>query len=130
MFNKIIFFFGRIEHQYIAFGAAVVLFIEVKRDLLGGKTRVDQIAQVLAEAGGESRPEYLVTGFLIYRAACDHHNSLSGLWVPMLGILCDGTHFEFFAYDSSTRSFALSEPMKRLEQFQSDVEFLRSIKRS
>ncbi|KAL0630789.1 hypothetical protein Q9L58_010356 [Maublancomyces gigas] len=72
VFNKIIFFFGRIEHQFIAFGA----------------------------------------------------------WVPMLGILCDGTYFEFFVYDSSTRSFALSEPMKRLEQFQSDVEFLRSIKRS
>lgn len=48
----------------------------------------------------------------------------------MLGILCDGAHFEFFVYDLSTRSFALSECMKGLEQFQSDIEFLRSIKRS
>lgn len=96
----------RIEHQFIAFGAVVLLFIEVKRDLLGGKARVDQIAQVLAEADGESRSEYPVTGFLIYLAACDYRNSLSGLWVPMLGILCDGAHFEFFVYDSSTLSFA------------------------
>lgn len=71
---------GRIEHQFIAFGSAVVLFIEVKRDLLGGKARVDQITQVLAEADGESRPQYMVTGFLIYWAACDYCNSSSGLW--------------------------------------------------
>lgn len=71
IFNRIIYLFGRrltnhpeqffggdmtnrsrIEHQFLAFGATVVLFIQVKKDLLCGKARLDQIAQVLAEADG------------------------------------------------------------------------------
>lgn len=45
---------GRIEHQFLTFGAIVVLFIEVKKDLLSGEKRLDQLAQVLAEADGLS----------------------------------------------------------------------------
>lgn len=43
---------GRIEHQFVVFGAVVVLFMEVKKQLLEGVKRCDQIAQVLAEAHG------------------------------------------------------------------------------
>lgn len=45
---------GRIEHQFVVFGAVVVLFIAVKKQLLEGVKRCDQIAQVLAEAHGQS----------------------------------------------------------------------------
>lgn len=44
---------GRFWHQFVAFGVTVVMFIQVRRDLLVGKARADQIAQVLAEADGE-----------------------------------------------------------------------------
>lgn len=50
--------------------------------------------------------------------------------MPILGILCDGCDFEFFVYDSSTRDFSLSGRIRGLEQYQSDISFLRSIKRS
>lgn len=43
---------GRIEHQFLVYGAVVVLFIEVKKELLTGKAKLDQVAQVLAEADG------------------------------------------------------------------------------
>lgn len=66
-----------------------------------------------------------------FYAACDYRNSSFGLWVPILGILCDGRDFEFFVYDSSTRKFALSVQVPGLQQYpQRDLEFLRSIKRS
>lgn len=41
---------GRIEHQFLVYGAVVVLFIQVKKELLTGKAKLDQVAQVLAEA--------------------------------------------------------------------------------
>lgn len=50
------------------------------------------------------------------------------MWAPILGILSDGDNFEFFMYDSSTRGFALSARMMGLEDFQSGVDFLRSVK--
>lgn len=45
---------GRFWHQFVAFGVTVVMFIQVRRDLLVGNARADQIAQVLAEADGKS----------------------------------------------------------------------------
>lgn len=65
----------------------------------------------------------------MYHIACDYGNSSSGLWAPILAILSNGEDFEFFGYDSSTRSFALSGSIKGLENFQSSVEFLRSVKK-
>lgn len=43
---------GRIEHQFMVFGAIAVVFIEVKKGLLSGQNRLDQVAQVMAEADG------------------------------------------------------------------------------
>lgn len=43
---------GRTEHQFLVYGAVVVLFIQVKKELLTGKAKLDQIAQLLAEADG------------------------------------------------------------------------------
>lgn len=59
---------GRIEHQFLVYGAVVVLFIEVKKELLTGKAKLDQVAQVLAEADGtctlcHSIMTLLLTGF-------------------------------------------------------------------
>lgn len=47
---------GRFWHQFVAFGVAIIMFIQVKRDLLVGAARADQIAQVLAEADGDFPP--------------------------------------------------------------------------
>lgn len=43
---------GRIEHQFVVFGAVAVVFIQVKKELLSGQHRLDQVAQVMAEADG------------------------------------------------------------------------------
>jgi hypothetical protein len=77
---------GRIEHHFYAVSSISIVFIEVKKDLVLGKGKLDIIGQVLAEC-----------------AACDYANSKVQHWVPILAILCDGERFEFIVYDSGSK---------------------------
>jgi hypothetical protein len=45
---------------------------------------------------------WLTLGFL----ACDVFNNASNLWVPIRGILCDGSSFQFFEYRSDTSTWS------------------------
>jgi hypothetical protein len=47
---------------------------------------------------------WLTLGFL----ACDVFNNASNLWVPIRGILCDGSSFQFFEYRSDTSTWSKS----------------------
>jgi hypothetical protein len=60
--------------------------MEVKKVLAVGKSGLDIKGQVLTEC-----------------AACDYANLKGSHWVPILSVLCDGTNFEFFVYDSGDR---------------------------
>jgi hypothetical protein len=77
---------GRIEHHFYAVSSISIVFIEVKKNLVVGKGKLDIIGQVLAEC-----------------AACDYANSKIQHWVPILAILCDGERFEFMVYDSGSK---------------------------
>jgi hypothetical protein len=77
---------GKREHHFYAVSSISIVFIEVKKNLVVGKGKLDIIGQVLAEC-----------------AACDYANSKIQHWVPILAILCDGERFEFMVYDSGSK---------------------------
>ncbi|KAN0067920.1 hypothetical protein V8E54_013848 [Elaphomyces granulatus] len=83
---------GRIEHHFIAFESATVVFIEVKKALFVNSDEIDIKAQVLAEC-----------------SACDYSNANAEHWTPILAILCDGEKFFFMVYDSGDRAIYQSQ---------------------
>ena len=43
---------GKIEHHFCSLSSVSIVFIEVKKNLVSGKGKLDIIAQVLAESAG------------------------------------------------------------------------------
>jgi hypothetical protein len=63
---------------------------------------LDAVAQIIAECDGGSfcpLPDVVIHSF--ESTACDWNNATQGYEVPIVGILCDGTSFEFFSFDGS-----------------------------
>ncbi|KAF8310918.1 uncharacterized protein EI90DRAFT_2870327, partial [Cantharellus anzutake] len=95
---------GRIEYYLRAFGSVSVLIIQLKLKIGNDKERLDAIAQVIAECD-----------------ACDWKNSTEGFFVPVFGILWDGTYFQFFKFVGAPKiphsflrgAFAGDPPMLR-----------------
>ncbi|KAF3214506.1 hypothetical protein TWF679_004874 [Orbilia oligospora] len=54
-----------------------------------GRSRLNYIAQLIAEL-----------------EACNLSNEKQGFSVPIVGILCDGSSFEYFSYDGYSKSFS------------------------
>ncbi|KAL0632801.1 hypothetical protein Q9L58_008317 [Maublancomyces gigas] len=77
---------GRIEYQFKVCGALTILFIEVKLQIGSGDERLNAIAQLIAEAD-----------------ACDLLNENNGFRSTIYAVLCDGSSFEYFSFDGSTR---------------------------
>jgi hypothetical protein len=93
---------GRIKHHFYAMDSISIVFIEVKKELVIGRGRLDVVAQILAESAGMSFPPSFFPLLIIL--ACDYANSKRQHWVPILAILCDGEKFEFLVYDSCIKS--------------------------
>jgi len=75
---------GRIEYHFLVFGELSLLVIEVKYRLGTSDERLNAIAQVIAECD-----------------ACDHANDHLDLNLSKIyAVLCDGTAFEFFSFES------------------------------
>jgi hypothetical protein len=49
---------GRIEYYFYALDSISIVFIEVKKEMVAGRARLDVIAQVLAECAGMSKASY------------------------------------------------------------------------
>jgi len=73
---------GRVEYFFKAFGATAILCIEMKLKIENDTERLDAIAQVIAECDG-----------------CDLNNKKYGFSLPIHGILCNGSSFEFFRFE-------------------------------
>jgi hypothetical protein len=103
---------GRIEHHFIAFDSATVVFIEVKKALFVNSDELDIKAQVLAEC-----------------SACDYSNSSADHWTPILAILCDGEKSFFMVYDSGDKAIYQSQNVITglVDQEGYPLLFLRSI---
>ncbi|KAF8219873.1 hypothetical protein L208DRAFT_1337115 [Tricholoma matsutake] len=82
---------GRVEYFFKSFGAIAFLVIEVTLNIGSGQERLDAIAQVIAECN-----------------ACHWNNTRRGLHVPVYGILCDGTLFQFFLFDGNIQPYSFS----------------------
>ena len=95
---------GRIEHHFYAMDTVSIVFIEVKKLYVLGRSRLDVIAQALAESlGMPDFPNFDDTANNIILAS-DYVNSKVQLWVPILAIICDGSTFEFLVLDSGNKS--------------------------
>lgn len=99
---------GRIDYQFRVCGALTILFIEVKPQTGSGDERLNAVAQVIAEADGTWSCYSLhlaTTNFaaLSFSIACDLLNENNGFRSTIYAVLCDGSSFEFFSFDGSTR---------------------------
>ncbi|KAI0249647.1 hypothetical protein BJV78DRAFT_1155718 [Lactifluus subvellereus] len=82
---------GRIKFHFKTFGALTVVFVEVKLKIGSVEERMNAIAQVIAECD-----------------ACDWNNMRFDVSIPIYGILCDGSSFQFFTFDASTKPYKFS----------------------
>lgn len=51
---------GKIEYQFMSLNTVIIVFVEVKREMAAGSARLDQIAQVMAEADGKQASCFLL----------------------------------------------------------------------
>ena len=99
---------GPIKYYFVALGSISILVIEVKHRIMSN--RLNAIAQVIAECDGRSFDTWiLVLLMLTDITACSWQNS--GVFpslVPIFGVLCDGSTFEFFKYQEQGGSYTFS----------------------
>ena len=63
--------------------------------------------------------------------ACDYANSKYQHWVPILAILCDGEKFDFFVYDSGSKSVYSSGMITGVVDMEGEPDLLvSSLKKS
>ncbi|EWC46289.1 hypothetical protein DRE_04460 [Drechslerella stenobrocha 248] len=78
-----------LRNYFKCFGGCTILVSDIRLNLGIGKDRLTYIAQLIAEL-----------------EACNLSNEKQGFSVPILGILCDGSSFEYFSYDGYSKSFS------------------------
>ncbi|KIL59239.1 hypothetical protein M378DRAFT_1068410 [Amanita muscaria Koide BX008] len=82
---------GKIVYHFKTFGILTVVFVEAKLKIGSTEDRLNAIAQVIAEC-----------------AACDWNNLRFDVSIPIYSILCDGSSFQFFTFDGSTKPYKFS----------------------
>lgn len=96
-----------IECQFRVLGAVTIIYIHVKLELGTHDEHLNAVAQLIGEANGMYIQQHqclVKLTFFVFTTGCDLANSNLGFGVfPIYGILCDGTSFEFFLFDSSTK---------------------------
>jgi len=92
---------GRIEYVFKAFGAIVIICVEMKFMTGTDKERLDCIAQVIAKCDGMLHALWLHTSATdpFEYTACDLNNTNHGFSLPIHCILSDGLSFEFFKFE-------------------------------
>lgn len=78
-----------LRNYFKCFGGCTILVLDIRLNLGIGKDRLNYIAQLIAEL-----------------ETCNLNNEKQGFSVPILGILCDGSSFEFFSYDGYSKTFS------------------------
>ncbi|KAF3315328.1 hypothetical protein TWF173_003872 [Orbilia oligospora] len=78
-----------LRNYFKCFGGCTILVLDIRLNLGIGKDRLNYIAQLIAEL-----------------EACNLSNEKQGFSVPIVGILCDGSSFEYFSYDGYSKSFS------------------------
>ncbi|KAF3937600.1 hypothetical protein ABW19_dt0202381 [Dactylella cylindrospora] len=78
-----------LRNYFKCFGGCTILVLDIRLNLGIGKDRLTYIAQLIAEL-----------------ESCNLSNEKQGFSVPILGILCDGSSFEYFSYDGYSKSFS------------------------
>ncbi|KAG1731109.1 uncharacterized protein EDB91DRAFT_1058963, partial [Suillus paluster] len=82
---------GRIEYHFKTFSALTVIFVEMKLQIGSVEESLNAIAQVIAECN-----------------ACDWSNMQVNVSMLIYSILCDGSTFQFFSFDGSTKPYKFS----------------------
>ncbi|KAF8238350.1 hypothetical protein L208DRAFT_1421318 [Tricholoma matsutake] len=101
---------GQIEHHYKLFGGITIIFVEVKVKIGDAQERWNVIAQVIAESN--------------VILACDYSNAHLGFdSFPIHGILTDGTSFEFFQFDGSTKPPTFAQGVRKAKMNQGICSF-------
>ncbi|KAH9050461.1 hypothetical protein EDB84DRAFT_1449087 [Lactarius hengduanensis] len=59
----------------------------------------------------------LISKCAVKPTACDWNNAQVDLSVPIYGILCDGSRFQFFTFDGSTKPYKVSMGVVRGSPF-------------
>ncbi|KAH9004224.1 hypothetical protein EDB86DRAFT_2826090 [Lactarius hatsudake] len=93
----------RVTYYFKAFGA-LTFVVEVKPKFENEEGLLNAIAQVIVES-------------------CDWNNAQVDLSVPIYGILCDGSRFQFLTFDGSTKPYKVSIRVVR------DSPFLHFVRR-
>jgi hypothetical protein len=133
---------GRIKYHFLVFGELSLLVIEVKFRLGTGDERLNAIAQVIAECDGMHQSSLQIYPEYLCILACDYSNDHLGLNPPKIyAVLCDGTSFEFFSFESGNPKPTFSrgvfrtshpQPYERLSTADyhatSLVEYIRSLR--
>ncbi|KAK6354288.1 hypothetical protein TWF730_008700 [Orbilia blumenaviensis] len=78
-----------LRNYFKCFGGCTILVLDIRLNLGIGKDRLNYIAQLIAEL-----------------ESCNLGNEKQGFSVPIVGILCDGSSFEYFSYDGYSKSFS------------------------
>ncbi|KAF3924603.1 hypothetical protein AA313_de0201353 [Arthrobotrys entomopaga] len=78
-----------LRNYFKCFGGCTILVVDIRLNLGIGKDRLTAIAQLIAEL-----------------ETCNLNNEKQGFTVPIIGILCDGSSFEYFSYDGYSKSFS------------------------
>ena len=94
------------------------MFVGVQLNIGTDLEQKNAITQVIAECIGQSVIPSLVTYTINSAPACDFNNRQDGISVPIYGMLCDGTHFQFFCFDGNARPYKFSIGLDPRTQFQ------------
>ncbi|KAK6334050.1 hypothetical protein TWF696_002554 [Orbilia brochopaga] len=78
-----------LRNYFKCFGGCTILVLDIRLTLGIGKDRLTYIAQLIAEL-----------------ESCNLANEKQGFSVPIMGVLTDGSSFEFFSYDGYSKSFS------------------------
>jgi len=121
----------KVQNQYIALDSVIIVFIEVKHQVDGGKGGLDQLAQVMTEGDGGYFKADNSRFKLIYILTYYVFNCSYDMWVPMRGILTDAEKFVFVEHQSDTRTWFKSDLIQGIDLMSyNDREFAISVKKS
>ncbi|KAF3903378.1 hypothetical protein ABW20_dc0105785 [Dactylellina cionopaga] len=78
-----------LRNYFKCFGGCTILVLDIRLNLGIGRDRLNAIAELIVEL-----------------ETCNLSNEKQGFSVPIVGILCDGSSFEYFSYDGYSKSFS------------------------
>ena len=99
---------GKIEYHFKTFGVITVVFVEIKLKIGSDEERMNVIVQVWRSDIPLTQNSPLIPQHTVKPTACDWNNTRFDVSIPIYGILCDGSGFQFFTFDGSTKPYKFS----------------------